>query len=237
MTHRARSGSVSWPSLAIASAVVGVVGAMWLVAPAGAEWTHSNSSCNLASREDPANIQFHGLNISSWANNGGTIVVNYLDPATGAQNIARKYWNHGIGESPSYFWFPADSSCRGNAGYATSSWTSGWHARFWNGPGANAGQRSFIWGAAHHDFYCWSHPPHGSSDYGKAAKQLAQDFAAYSDSTIGQGAALGSFTYSSHQDRSPSVVTSCQVSTYDDGLTYDVIQQPPSVFTQVRSAY
>jgi len=193
---------------------------------ASAHWTHSNSSCT--GQEDPANFMVptpdHWL-IRLIPTGNATAV----GPAYGAANLARHFWNGGLGSTDSWFLFDsANGGCRDQTDYATNSITSGNHIRFWQGSQAWPYNSSYsqAWGAAHHDFLCGT--SHSSNNYASSAAAMSDDWVAWR----GDGINIYPypfFSYTIVQDRAPASGVHCGLSWSDAGNTWHLLMLNPSV--------
>lgn len=187
---------------------------------ASAEWSHGSSTCSSASKEDPANLYFPNLRGVQTSDKGKT--WHTTTRAHLGSDVARAFWNYGFGSSASYFSFPStNGGCRNQTLYATNSEASGWHVRFWQGT-----TDPYVWGAAHHDFYCIYQGKHSSDDYNLASSKVANNFVDWNDGYV-SGLLGPNFYWTRRQDRVPSTFMKCGQWIYDDGKTYVVSEYSP----------
>jgi hypothetical protein len=207
----------SRPSL-LAGAILLVLAGMSLYAAtrasAASTWTYSDSGCT--HREDPRNLRFDNLNGQAYDPVSGQ--TSGIEPRILLIQIGSYLWDGGLGSHDSYVNFPSSNGgCLDQAGYDTTSWSSGWHVRYWQGTTSFAS----LYGAAHHDYSCGTF--HHQSDWWNwAAVKLANYFAAgFADAKTQKT----DFSESKIRQRQPSWhLHGCGHVAYDNGLT-DVITQ------------
>lgn len=161
-------------------------------------------------------MRFYSINAKEYNPN-----INLTYPVaayTAAADIANAYWTGGLGSTSSYFLFSSSNGgCRNQSSYATNSWTSGWHVRFWEGT-----TYITVQGAAHHDFYCSATGKHGSNLYPDAAYYMGVDFVNWQP---------GAFSRADVSERAPATGVSCGTTWSDDGYTQRLTQQVSSITT------
>jgi hypothetical protein len=180
-------------------------------------YSHSSDQCSTSDIEDPANLLVdYPRVIYTFIPVVGPPFYDYeytSGPTGGkaAAAIAQEHWNGGAGSNSSYYDYGSNGGCVNQDTYATTSYLSGHHVRFWI---SSIGRRPV--GAAHHDFECGF--GHSSDQWIESAEDLANFIYNYTDFNSYQPHP----TWAVYQDRPYTITDKCGHEVPDDGLTQEL---------------
>jgi hypothetical protein len=140
---------------------------------------------------------------------------DYTGGTTGgkaAAAVAQENWNGGLGSNSSWYDYGSNGSCVNQDTFATNSFASGHHVRFWI---SAVGRRPV--GAAHHDFVC-GFGGHSSDQWIESADDLGGFFYNYEDFNNYQPHPV----WAAYQDRPFTVRDKCGEEVPDDGITQEL---------------